>query len=532
MRIAARVFGGWCLIAVIAVAGLAAASNDSRNALQLADAVKAGDQAAVRQLLEQHANVNAPQADGSTALFSAVHRDDLATTDLLLRAGAKVNITNGYGVTPLWLACRNGNAAIIEKLLSAGADANASFSTGETALMTASNSGNAEAVKVLLSHGAKVNAKEPNLGQTALMWAAAEKHPEVVKMLIEHGADIHARSKGGFTPLLFAAQAGDLDSARILIDAGEDVNETAPSHGQLAAWGRPDGMSPLVLAAAMGHEALGIFLLEKGANANATDLNGITPLHYAVRKGLSILGDVQYNPYANYLFRPSMLDLMKALLAHGANPNAQLTKQLPEPPFTRGSRLTTIGMTPFMLAAAAGDVPAMRVLLAGGADPNIRNAEMVTPLMVSAGMGRFVDFLEGEEQLCLEAIKLELELGADVNAATGRGQTALHAAAHSGVNTILQYLVDHGANLNAKDILGQTPWNMAMGILSEGSLRFEKLDAPHPAAAALLVKLGATPVLAKDLPPPPESAKEAFYFRRQKGVSGDDEESKSPSAQQ
>jgi ankyrin repeat protein len=340
-------------------------------------------------------------------------------------------------------------------------------------------------------------------------------------LLIEHGADIHVRSNGGFTPLLFAAQAGDLNSARILIEAGEDVNETTPSHGQLAAWGRPDGMSPLVLAAAMGHESFGIFLLEKGANANAADLNGITPLHYTVRKGLSILGDVQYNPYANYLFRPSMVDLMKALLAHGANPNAQLPKQLPEPPFTRGSRLTTIGMTPFLLAAAAGDVSAMRVLLAGGADPNVKNAEM----------GRFVDFMEGEEQLCLEAIRLELELGADVNAATGRGQTALHAAAHLGVITIMQFLVDHGANLNAMDILGQSPWNMASGILSEGALRYEKLDAPHPAAAALLVKQGAIPVLAKDLPPPPESAKEAFYFRRQKGV-GDDVDTKIPFAQQ
>jgi len=531
------------LVLLISVASFAATHGDFR----LIEAVRKGDKEAVRSLLVQHVDVNTPQPDGGTAIAWAVHRDDLETAELLIRAGADVNTANEYGVTPLWMACSNGNAAMIEKLLNAGANPNAAIATGETALLTAANSGNVDAVKTLLAHGANVNAKEPQWGQNALIWAAAEKHPEVVRVLIEHGADVHARSQRGFTPLLFAAQVGDVESARLLLAAGSNVNETVPVQDHVGGrktasapkepdasdsgspgsdspakgknqsvaeipWGEADGMSPLLLATASGQEALAIFLLENGADPNATDGNGITSLHYALRRGISIVGNVQSytplgpNPYTAHLVRPAMLQLVKALLAHGANPNAQLPMQLPEPPFTRGTRLGTIGMTPFFLAAAAGDLDAMHILLAGGANPKLATKEGVTPLMVATGRGRYQDFAPGEEKLCLEAAKLVLEVGGEINGADSKGVTSLHAAAHIGANAIVQFLVQRGASVNVKDKLGQTPWTLAEGIISEGATRAEKIDAPHPETAKLLVKLGANVMTAEDLPaaPPPE----------------------------
>ena len=553
MRVKLHIWAFWCALAVLSAAQLALAGD-----LRLVEAAQHGDIASVRSLLKQHVDVNAPQPDGATALAWAVHRDDLETAKLLIGAGANVNTANEYGVTPLWMACSNGNAAMIEKLLEAGANSNAAIASGETALMTAANSGNIDAVNVLLAHGAEVNAKEPHWGQDALMWAVAEKHPGVVRVLIGHGADVHARSKRGFTPLLFSAQAGDVESARILLDAGSKLNETVPVQDHLGGrnagampigsdnadsgapatesasngknqsladipWGEADGMNPLVLATVSGHEALAIFLLEKGADPNATDGNGISSLHYAFRRGLSIVGNVQAytplgpNPYTAHLVRPTMLELLKALLAHGANPNAQLPKQLPEPPFTRGTRLGTIGVTPFLLASASGDIAAMRVLLAGGADPKLATKEGVTPLMVAAGRGRDQDFAPGEEMLCLEAAKLVLEAGGEINGADSKGVTPLHAAAHIGANAIVQFLVERGAKVNAKDKLGQTPWTLAEGIISEGATRAEKIDAAHPETAKLLVKLGAAVMTAEDLPvaPPPETE------RRAKGVGAD-----------
>ena len=513
IRAAAAMF----LLSFAAVAGPA-------NEARLAEAVQHGDRETVRSLLKQHSDVNLRQADGSTPLAWAVHRNDLETAELLIAAGAKVSVANDYGVTPLEIACINGSGAMVEKLLKAGADPNAAFASGETPLMSCGGTGSAQAVLALLSHGADVKAKDPRLGQTALMWAAAEKHAAAATVLLEHGADVHARSKGGFTPLLFAAQAGDVDTARVLLEVGADVNETVPNRekGQVLAWGRADGMSPLVMASANGREAAAIFLLEHGADPNATDANGVAPLHYALRKGLSVVGAIQYvtalgpNPYASYYVRPAMTELLKALLAHRANPNIQIPKQLPEMPFTRGSRLATVGITPFFLAAAAGDAAAMRILKAAGADPQLPTEESVTPLMVASGMGHYQDFAEGEEAACLEAAKLALELGADVNAASKKGTTALHAAAHIGADAILRFLVSKGADLNAKDFLGQTPWNLAEGLLSDGATRAEKIDAPHTETAKLLVSLGASEV--RNLPPPPESAKENFYFRREKGV--------------
>jgi uncharacterized protein len=450
--------------------------------LQIVDAIKNRDREAANSFLDRKVDVNAPQADGTTALVWAAHWDDIEIADALLRAGARVNTANDYGVTALSQACTNGSAAMIEKLLKAGANPQLSLPNGETPLMTVSRTGSLAAVKLLLARGVDANAKE-SLGQTALMWAVARSHSQVAKALVERGADVHARSKGGFTPLLFAARAGDVDSARVLLEAGANVNETTF-----------DGMSVLLLATASGHEGVAIFLAEKGADPNAKDAYGIAALHYAIQKGLSILGAVQYVPVAQYLFRPNMPELVKALLAHGADPNARIAKPK-KLSLSVGPRASMAGATPFLLASATGDVNLMRLLAAGGADPTLPTAQAVTPLMVAAGIGRLQDrHGEEEERNALEATKVALSMGSDVNAVNDNGRTALFGAASSGGDAIVQFLVEKSANVNMKDKFGMTPWNLASGVLSPNALNSDKLNAIHQSTADLLVKLGAIPM--------------------------------------
>ena len=248
MSIKVKKLGIWWVAPLLSIASFAGTSGD----LRLVDAAKNRNHEAVRSLLQQHVDVNTPQADGATPLAWAAHWDDTDTADLLIRAGANVNAANSYGVTPLSLACINQSAAMVEKLLKSGADPNGAPTP---VIMTAARTGNVETVKSLLAHGADVNAKESPRGQTALMWAVAEKHPEVARMLIDHGADVHARSTSGFTPLLFAARQGDMESARMLLEVGANVNEAAPEEGsarsamqakseRLSCSGRDSGARP------------------------------------------------------------------------------------------------------------------------------------------------------------------------------------------------------------------------------------------------------------------------------------------------
>ncbi len=516
---------GCSMVLLLSITGFAAAD---RVDLRLVEAVQKRDKAAVRSLLTQHPDVNARQSDGATALHWAAHWDDLETADLLIRAGAKAGAANDYGVTPLSLACTNGSAAMVEKLLNAGANPNAALPSGETALMTCSRTGNVDAVRALVARGADVNARESEQGQTALMWAAAQKHPGVAKLLIEHRADFRARSKTGFTPLLFAARVGDIDTAKVLLESGADVNEATPAAapakpaapktvpdnsknggaatppaaepqaGGIAGYSfpasdrAPGGMSALLMATASGREALAIFLLEKGADPNAADSFGATALHYAMEKGIAAINGISFANYVAHVFRPSMSELVKALLEHGANPNVRLVKS---PPLGGRGGAGAVGATPYLLAAASGDASLMRLLASHGADPLVATKRKLTPLMAASGVSRGQDFTEEEKKTGLEAAKVAVELGSDVNAANEDGLTALHGASVNGANGIIQFLAEHGAKLDAKDKYQQTPLSIASGIRLPWIPKGEELgEIIQKSTEELLLKLGATPL--------------------------------------
>ena len=425
--------------------------------LPLIDAAKNVDREAVRSLLKQGANVNATQADGTTALHWSSYRDDLESADLLIRSGANVNTRNDLGATPLWAACQNGSESMVRRLLSAGANPNAALLLGETPVMVAARSGNLAVVELLAAKGANVNARAAR-GQTALMWAVAQKHPEVVKVLLANGADIHARSDsrtevmavpphgyleynraiphGSDTALMFAARVDDLASAKLLVAAGANVNDED-------AW----GVSAVVLAAHSGFTDVVEFLLEKGANANS-DRAGFTALHEAVMRRDE--------------------NLVKVLLDHGADANLPVRSWTPTRRSSRDFNFPPelIGATPFWLAARFTEPEVMRLLVKHGADPLfvLRSERMVegrgvaweqrkeatTAVMAAAGMGGggspWTEIERSQrEKLALEAVKIAVELGVDVNAKSVNGSTALDSARRLKWDSVAAFLVEKGA---------------------------------------------------------------------------------------
>jgi len=475
-----------------------AALGDSR----VADTAEQGSNDALRALLKQRADVNAPQPDGGTALAWAAFRDNLEMADLLIAAGAKANTANEYGVTPLLLACTNRSAAMVDKLLKAGANPNAmSDWTGETALMRCAATGNLDTVKSLLAHGADITAKDARQGHTPLMWALAQKHTDVALALIQSGADVNAHAKSGFTPLMFAAQQGDMEAARALVGAGAEVNDATNGKG---VW---EGQTALLVASLNGHQQLAIFLLDKGANPNVADENGLTALHFCLMRGLVRFSRVQPRSYTPFLNRPNMVELLKALLAHGANPNARIkttnagnefykAEASPYRPYEPlAGTVSPAGATPFLLAAITYDVEMMRLLKDAGADPLLATDDSVTAVMVAATMGRprWTTLNPDESKRSFEAVKLAVELGGDVNASDKvSGLTALHGAAYSGSDSIIQFLVDKGANVNAKDKAGETPLDVAIiGQSADGGAGNRRPSLRWKGTAALLTKLGA-----------------------------------------
>jgi ankyrin repeat protein len=431
----------------------------------LADAAQKGARARVLALLQKGADVNAPQIDGTTAMHWAAYRDDLETAKALVRAGADVKRANRYGVAALSLACTNGNAAMIELLLRAGADPNTSLPGGETALMTAARTGRLEAVKTLLARGADVHAKGTRHGQTALMWAAAEGHVGVVEALIAAGADFRARLESGFTPLLFAVREGRLGVVRALLKAGADPNDTVPaqSSGRRSSQGRGaprSGVSALHLAVTNAHYELAAFLLDAGADPNASG-PGYTALHIipSVRKP----GGGDNDPAPDGSGAMNSLDFIKAMVAHGANLNARMTKKMS---FGLTS-LNTLGATPFLLAARTADAELMRFLASLGADPLLATADNATPLIVAAGLGtRSPGEDAGTESEVVEAVQAALDLGNDINAADKNGETAMHGAAYKNLPAVVELLAARGAKIeiwNRKNKQGWTPLTIAEG---------------------------------------------------------------------
>src|SRR5579885_1396327 len=494
-----------CIALLLGVSLAASAASLS----PIADAAQNGDIGAVRALIHQKTDVNAPQADGATALQWAAYRNDVEMADVLLAAGADVTLANRDGVTPLWLAAQNGNATLIEKLLKSGADPNERHPNGETPLMMASRSGSVDAVKVLLDHKADVNAKENLRGTTALMWAAEQSHPEAMKLLIERGADIAAATNpdtrnsrlniaptikqraasaqgagglraqarfrraaaaekggdaafdldtffrgpqikdgGGLTPLVYAAREGCLECAKDLVEAGADVNQVTHY-----------GWTPLLTATQNRHYLLGKYLLEHGADPNKANNGGWTPLYLATDNRNIEAGDYPVRA-------PDMdhLDFIKLLIDKGANVNARICGVLSTDKECKGDTTETRtnftmqwlyedGATPFLRAAQSGDVTLMKLLLAHGADPKIATAHNDTALAVASGIGwvEGVTFEWSPEQ-SVEAVKMCLDLGIDPNVADDQGRTALHGAAHKGRTEVIQLLVDHGANLEAHDL--------------------------------------------------------------------------------
>jgi ankyrin repeat protein len=491
----------WWIAPLLWVATVAAAN--AADDVRLVNAAQQGDHTAVRSLLQARVDVNSRQPDGATALAWASNRNDQQMAEVLISAGANVNAANDYGVTPLALACLNGSTAMVEKLLKARANPDSSLLTGETALMTCARTGNVDAVKALIARGANVNAKEARYGQTALMWAVEQKHLAAARALIEHGADVRARSEGGFTPLLFAAQQGDLELVKTLLAAGADVNEATPPPTYVEAFDTynlrtrrtlarptapPGGTTALLMAAASGHEAVGLFLLEHGANPNAADVNGTTALHYAPLKGMVMLvRDTQAVKIGDVVPRENMIELTQALLARGANPNARLNRNT-----ARNLTFSIAGATPFFVATQSVDVPLMRLLLAHGADPLIPTTEGTTTLMLAAGLGARTDRTPEEVKDGLEAARLLVDLRADVNAVGEYKWTALHGTAYSGSESIAEFLLEKGAAIDARDLWDESPLAIAQGFTSVLLDDFnKKTQGPHPNVEAVLLKWGA-----------------------------------------
>jgi uncharacterized protein len=563
-------------------------------ASEVADAASRGDKAAVQKLVDQHANVNAPQADGATALHWAVFRSDKEMVDILIRGGANPKVANREGSTPLWLACINGDAAIIGSLLNAGADPNEKLPLGRTPLMAAARTGSVDAMKALLDHGAQVNAKETLRGTTPLMWAADEGHAPAIQFLIQHGADIKATSDlvergrgpalgksndprkavaaqgaalaagqpspglganrgdangiggaagvapargggragagagagaaaggdgtdqnaddaaaavgltggrrgqaavkdgGALTPLIYAVRSNDLDSVKVLLAAGADINQTSGY-----------GWSPLLVATQNRYYQLGAYLIDHGADVNLTNKGGWTPLYLATDNR-----NIESGDYPVRKGDMDHLEFIKILLDKGANVNARMKDSTETRTVFTNQWLDENGATAFLRASQSGDVTLMKLLLAHGADPKIDTTLHVTALQVAAGIG-WVEGItyEWSTDQTVEAVKLLLDLGLDPNAQADTGRTAMHGAAHKGSTQVVQILYDHGAKLDVKDY-GNTdnrggklavhtwePVDYADGLVRVGV----QSAIAHPETGLLLRKL----MIAAGLPAPP-----------------------------
>jgi uncharacterized protein len=448
-------------------------------------AVKDGNTALVKKDLQLHGDPNAADPDGTTALHWAVQEDRLEMVQALIAAGAKTKVTNRWGVTPLALAVRNGNAAITEALLKAGADPRAAVPETGTPLLTAARSGNPDVIKALLAAGVNPNEAEETSGQTALMWAAAENHPAAVKTLLSAGAEVGKRSRKDETALFFAVRTGDITLVDELLAAGADVNERTPPDQKKV---NTVGDTMLVTSIVNGHFALADFLLNKGADPNAAGTRW-PPLQALIR--IRNYEESQYPPPKTAEGDLDSVELARRLLARGADPSARAVSKTAKRNPGDMNYTEFKGATPFFLAAKAGDIPMMRLLLSAKADYSTPIDEKTTPLMVAAGVGCVPGQWIEPERDVLAAVKIIVEeLKADVNAVNDRNETALHGAVCRGADSVIQYLVDKGAKLDVKDVEGKTPLDVALnGIFRGDSIGTPPVIVLHfPEHTQLLMK--------------------------------------------
>lgn len=476
---------------------LLAAFSCAQGSEALIAATKQGDLPEVSRLLDEGERPDFRHVDGTTALHWAARADDAALVSALLDAGADPGTEDRYGITPLFLAAENGSAEIIGMLLDAGADARATSPAGETMLMTATRTGRIPAITLLLDRGAQVDERERNFEQTALMIAVREDHPRAVELLLSHGADADAQTvigpspeftppckgtgcgsegvginrgglpdrgrraeaSGGMTPLLYAARDGRVEAARLLVEAGADL--------ELA---EANAIRPLLMAAINNQLDVARLLLGAGADPNADDFWGRSPLFAAVEyRNLDMNNREQDSPTDNGVDRPPILDLIRELIEAGADVNAR-TREVPPSRrwlYSLGdvSWVDFTGQTPFLRAALSSDIETMRLLLAHGADPNLTTFAGTTPLMAAAGVNWVVaqTFTEPVPTQ-LEAVELCLELGNEINATNSMGLSALLGAVNRGANEIVELLAANGARLDVVDVEGRTAERWAEGV--------------------------------------------------------------------
>ena len=522
------------LIGILCASALMVAATDTR----MADAAMKNDTETVRSLIKQAVDVNAAQGDGMTALHYAALNGNLEMARMLISAGANLKAATRLGsYSPLFMAAKNGNTTVVDALLKAGADAKAAGTTGLDALMMAATSGDAESIRLLIQRGADPNAREAERGQTALGYAASFNRVDAIQALLKNGADVNLPSKlikpaepikklfdvqnqqaaqaagaaaailngadgvakgggnpkGALTPLMYAARQGNIEAAKALLDGGAKID--AVNGGRSTA---------LVLATINAHFDIAKYLVERGANVNIPTMDGATAL-YGVVNTQWARKSFQPQPSPKYE-KTTYLELISALLDHGADVNARITKELWYSEYNRTlESASAVGTTAFWKCAEVGDVEGMRLLISRGADPNLASEDGVTPLLMAAGAG-----VHGNDDVSAPAGRLAAiqymveELHADVNVADGRanpagasleervpslggrvggGYTALHNAAARGDNAMILYLVAKGARADAVSRNGTTVVDMANGP--------RQRIQPYPETVALLEMLGA-----------------------------------------
>lgn len=452
--------GGLSLQALFA----AALTCSVASAAELTDMAERADWPAVKALIEAGtADVNDVQADGTSALIWAAYHGDSAAARMLIDAGADVHARNRLGMSAMSQAAGNGSGDIVLMLLDAGADANAAMPEGDSALMLASRSGSLEAVRALIEGGADVNAVESFHGETALMWAAAQNHADVVRLLLEHGAEVDAVSKefkwedltqtgvasylplGGLTALLHAARENGIDAARVLLEHGADPNAK-----------NPIGIGPLRVALTNDHWDLASLLLDHGADPSDALVEAARTRAYPIVRAA-----------VNRFDQVDSLELIREMLEAGADPNA-----VPEEPMSM--QYWTIGKfrndPPLFIAAREADLELMALLAEHGAETSeSTNKDGATVLMAALGftyhqLGGGVPSPPRDGQLAISIADAALGLGADIDAGKNDGMTALHMAAERGRDDLVQYLIEHGAQLDIKDDSNRTALDVALAV--------------------------------------------------------------------